>query len=327
MSAIEQSGVILLKKQGPPSVLEYTKETINKPGRKEVLIRQEAIALNFVDILFRNGSFPLNHLPATIGVEAAGVVEAVGSAVSKFTEGDRVAYYFSLGAYAERRLISEDELIKLPDDVSFDEAASLMAKGLTARMLVKQAYPIQPGDVVLVHAAAGGVGSLVSRWAKALGATVIATVGNSTKKAIAINHGVDLAIALDSEDLGSQVRSFTNNQGVQAVFDGVGKATYDQSAGLVKEGGTIVLYGSSSGTPSIDTAFLASKKIKLLRPALGQYLPDDQSVTIATRDLFEALQMSVFGNIKPTIYPLAEAGKAHDDLESGRTTGSIIFHP
>lgn len=327
MKTTEQSGVVLLRKQGPPSVLEYTRETINRPERKEVLIRQEAIALNFVDVLFRNGSFPLNRFPATIGVEAAGVVEAVGNEVSQYTEGDRVAYYFSLGAYAGRRLISEDELIKLPDDVSFDEAASLLAKGLTARMLIKQAYRVQPGDVVLVHAAAGGVGTLVSRWAKALGATVIATVGNSSKKAIAMNSGADLVIALDSEDMGSLVRSFTNNQGVQTVFDGVGKATYNQSAGLVKESGTIVLYGTSSGAPSIDTAFLASKKITLLRPALGQYLPDDESVTIATRDLFEALRAGVLGKIKTTVYPLAEAGKAHNDLESGRTTGSIIFHP
>ena len=327
MKAIEQSGVVLLKKQGPPSVLEYTKETISNPGKKEVLIRQEAIALNFVDVLFRNGSFPLNDLPATIGVEAAGVVEATGSEVSRFIKGDRVGYFFSLGAYAERRLIREDQLIKLPDEVSFDEAASLLAKGLTARMLVKQAYPVQPGDVVLVHAAAGGVGSLVSRWAKALGATVIATVGNSSKKAIAMDHGVDLVVALDSEDLGEVVTSFTNNQGVKAVYDGVGKATYSKSASLVKEGGTIVLYGTASGAPSIDPAFLAAKKINLIRPALGQYLQDGQSVAVATRELFDALRKNVLGNVKPTIYPLTKASKAHDDLESGRTTGSIIFHP
>ena len=327
MNTIEQSGLVRLNKQGPPSVLEYTRETIPNPGKKEVLIRQEAIALNFVDVLFRNGSFPLTHLPATIGVEAAGVVEAVGNEVSNFATGDRVAYFFSLGAYAQRRLISEDELIKLPDDVSFDEAASLLAKGLTARMLVKQAYPVQPGDVVLVHAAAGGVGSLVSRWAKALGATVIATVGNASKKAIAMKHGVDLVIALDTEDMGNIIRSFTNNQGVQAVFDGVGKATYSQSANLVKENGTIVLYGNASGMPTIDQAFLSTRKIRLQRPSLGQYLPDRQSVTTATSELFEALHTGILGNAKPTVYPLTEASKAHDDLESGRTTGSVIFHP
>lgn len=327
MKMITETGVVLLKKQGPPSALEYTKETINRPGGKEVMIRQEAIALNFVDVLFRNGSFPLNHLPATIGVEAAGTVEALGSEVSNFAVGDRVAYYFSLGAYAEQRLINEDQLIKLPDDVSFDQAASLMAKGLTARMLVKQAYAIQPGDVVLVHAAAGGVGSLISRWAKAIGATVIATVGNSSKKAIVTEYGVDLAIALDREDMGSLVRKFTNNKGVQAVFDGVGKATYEQSTGLVKPGGTIVLYGTSSGTPSIDNAVLAMNNIRLIRPALAQYLPDDQSLKIATRELFEALRTVILGNIRPTVYPLSEAARAHDDLESGRTTGSIIFHP
>jgi NADPH2:quinone reductase len=327
MKTQTDSGVLVIKKQGPPSVLQYVKQNIAHPENKEVLIRHEAIALNFVDVLFRNGSFPLGHLPATIGVEAAGIVEAVGSEVRNFVKGDRVAYYFSLGAYAEWRLINEEELIKLPDDITFDEAASSLAKGLTARMLVKQAYPVQPGDVVLVHAAAGGVGSLVSKWAKALGAIVIATVGSSAKKAIALNHGVDLAIALDSEDMGNAVRSFTNNKGVQAVFDGVGKATYSQSAQLVKEGGTIILYGAASGNPSIDHALLAAKKIKLLQPSLGQYLPDKQSVTIATNELFHAIRNGVLGKFTPTVYLLPEASKAHEDLESGRTTGSIIFHP
>lgn len=327
MKTIAQSSLVRIHKQGPPSVLEYTGENVGQPGKREVLIRQEAIALNFVDVLFRNGSFPLNHLPATIGVEAAGVVEAIGDEVHNFTVGDRVAYYFSLGAYAERRLINEDALIKLPDNVSFDEAASLLAKGLTARMLIKQAYPVQPGDVVLVHAAAGGVGSLVSRWAKALGATVIATVGSASKKAIAASHGVDLVIALDSEDLGKAVNAFTNNQGVQAVFDGVGKATYEPSSKLVKENGAIVLYGASSGAPVIDTDFLAARKISLTRPSLGQYLPDRQSIDNATRELFAALQQGILGKATPTVYPLAEARKAHEDLESGKTTGSIIFRP
>ncbi|MCF0064637.1 quinone oxidoreductase [Dyadobacter chenwenxiniae] len=327
MNATDKSGVVQISKQGPPSVLEYTNEIVGNPGNNQVLIRQKAIALNFVDVMFRNGTFPLNHFPATIGVEAAGVVEAVGTGANEWNVGDRVGYYFALGAYAEKRLINKDQLIKLPDDISFDQAASLMAKGLTARMLVKQAYAVQPGDVVLVHAAAGGVGSLVSRWAKSLGAVVIGTVGNASKKALAESQGIDLVIALDSQDLAEQVGSITNGLGVDAVFDGVGKATFSKSAPLVKRNGHIVLYGNASGSPHIDADFLASKNISLIRPSVGEYLPDKHSLDFAVGELFEAVRTGVFGDIKPTIYSLSEVFRAHDDLEATRTTGSVILHP
>jgi NADPH:quinone reductase len=327
MKSIHQSAVVRMNRQGPPAVLEYTTVALSEPTEHEVLIRQKAIALNFVDVLFRNGSFPLNHLPATIGVEAAGIIEAVGSGVKNFALGDRVAYYFSLGAYAERRLINAADLVKLPDDISFDSAASLLAKGLTARMLVKQAYAVQPGDVVLVHAAAGGVGSLVSRWAKALGATVIGTVGTASKKARALSAGIDHVVTLDTEEMSAVVNRVTGNRGVQAVFDGVGKATFEASTQLVKDGGSIVLYGTASGNPSIDSAHLASKNIRLVRPSLGQYLPDRQSIDLATRELFEAARTGVLGTIQPTMYPLAAVAQAHQDLESSQTTGSVILHP
>ena len=327
MNATDKSGVVHISRQGPPSVLEYTNEIVGNPGKNQVLVRQKAISLNFVDVLFRNGSFPLNHFPATIGVEAAGVVEAVGAGTNEWAAGDRVGYYFNLGAYAEKRLVNKDQLIRLPDDISFDEAASLMAKGLTARMLVKQAYSVQPGDVILVHAAAGGVGSLVSRWAKSLGATVIGTVGNASKKALAESQGINLVIALDTDDIAEQVSSITKGMGVDAVFDGVGKATFSKSAPLVKRNGTIVLYGTASGSPQIDTDYLESRKIKLIRPSLGQYLPDRQSLDSAVSELFEAFRTGVFGEIKPTIYPLSEVSRAHQDLEASRTTGSVILHP
>ena len=321
------SGIVTINKQGAPSLLHYVSEIVGAPAHDEVLIQQKAIALNFVDVLFRNGSFPLNHLPATIGVEAAGVIEAVGTAIKDFAVGDRVGYFFALGAYAERRLINANSLVKLPDDVSFDQAASLLAKGLTARMLIKEAYVVKPGDVILVHAAAGGVGSLVSRWAKALGATVIGTVGNSSKKALALSSGVDYVIALDTENIIDQVNLYTNNQSLDAVFDGVGKATFGSSSKLVKQGGSIVLYGTASGEPQIDLAYLKSNSIRLIRPSLSQYLPDKQTIHMAANDLFDALRKGKLGHIKPTIYPLKDAAKAHYDLESSQTTGSIIFHP
>jgi NADPH2:quinone reductase len=327
MQTQQPTGIIKIKRQGPPSVLEYRKETVAEPSNEEVLILQKAIAVNFVDVLFRNGSFPVNSLPATIGVEAAGIVTAVGDSSNNFAIGDRVAYYFSLGAYAERRVISARDLIKIPDDVSFDQAASILAKGLTARMLVKQAYAVQQGDIVLVHAAAGGVGSLVSKWVKALGATVIGTVGNTAKKSLALGSGIDHVIALDTEDLTEAVRAITGNQGVHAVFDGVGKATFGTSTHLVQNGGTMVLYGSASGAPQIDSAYLSSRQIKLIQPALGQYLPDRESIDIATNELFEALRTGVLGAITPTVYALADVAKAHQDLETSKTSGSIILHP
>lgn len=327
MNTLTQSGVVRISRQGPPSVLEFTTEQVALPVANEVLVKQEAIAVNFVDVLFRNGSFSLPQLPATIGVEAAGVVEAAGEGAADWQVGDRVAYFFSPGAYAEKRLVNGKNLVKLPDDISFDVAASLLAKGLTARMLVKDAYAVQPGDVVLVHAAAGGVGSLVSRWAKALGATVIGTVGNAAKKARAAALGIDAVLALDQEDMVMGVNAFTGGKGVQAVFDGVGKATFGSSVELLKQGGTVVLYGAASGEPEIDAALLASRQIQLLRPALMQYLPGKQQVNAAIDELFGAFRSGVLGKAEATAYPLAQAAKAHLDLESGHTTGSLILRP
>lgn len=326
MDTIRKSGVVRLSRQGPTSVLEYETEQVGLPGAHEVLIRQESIALNFVDVLFRNGSFPLRKLPATIGVEAAGVIEAVGIGVNDWVIGDRVGYYFSLGAYAERRIIDQRQLVKLPDDITFDQAASLLAKGLTARMLVKQAYPIRPSDIVLVHAAAGGVGSFVSRWAKSLGATVIGTVGSDAKKAIVEQYGLDLVVALDKDNLAEKLYSLTNGRDIDAVFDGVGKATFDKSTQLTKQGGTIVLFGSSSGAPEIDTGLLHARGIKLLQPSLGQYLPDQTSVVQATNELFDAFRKGILGKVQPTVYPLSHVAEAHQDLETSRTTGPVIFH-
>lgn len=326
METNNQSGIIQMKKQGSPSVLEYGMEKIGQPTETQVVLQQKAIALNFVDVMFRNGTFPISSFPATIGVEAAGIIESVGKNVTDFNVGDRIGYFFSLGAYAERRVIEASELIRLPEDISFEQAASVMAKGLTARMLIKQAYLVKEGNVILVHAAAGGVGSLVSRWAKALGAKVIGTVGSSSKKAYALTHGIDQVIALDTEDLIESVRNFTEGNGVDAVFDGVGKATFNPSLDVTKNEGTVVLFGSSSGTPEINNETLNAREIRLIRPTLGSYLPDRASVNIAASDMFDVLRNGILGDIKPTIYSLADASKAHQDLESGNTKGSVIFH-
>jgi len=327
MKINELSGVIQIKRQGPPSVLEYTTEILSEPGEYQVLLSQKAISINFVDVLFRNGTFPVANFPATIGVEAAGTIEAIGNGIKDFSVGDRVAYYFSLGAYAEHRIIDANKLVRIPDDITFDQAASTLAKGLTARMLVKQAYPVQPGNIVLVHAAAGGVGALVAKWAKSLGATVIGTVGNAEKKATATQEGVEHVIALDTENLGETVLSLTKNRGVDVAFDGVGKATFEQSTHLIKTGGTAVLFGSASGEPAIDQTYISKKHINLIRPVLGQYLQDKSSVQIATTELFEAMRSGALGSPKPMIFALSEIAKAHKALETSQTIGAVILHP
>jgi NADPH2:quinone reductase len=326
MKSESKGGTIRIERQGAPSVLQYSIENINMPGANQVLVKQEAIALNYVDILFRNGSFLISSFPATIGVEAAGTIEAIGTGISNFKIGDRVGYYFSLGAYTQYRIIDVNSLISIPEDISFDQAASLMAKGLTARMLVKQAYSVKPGDTILVHAAAGGVGSLVSKWAKSLGALVIGTVGSAAKKEYALAHGIDHVIALDTEDLAKTIKAITGGKKIQALFDGVGKATFEQSVPLIAEGGYAVLFGASSGSPSIGNAALKENKIHLIQPVLGNYLPDSRAVAQASKDLFDAVRSGILGTITPSIYALSDAAKAHQDLESSKTKGSIIFH-
>ena len=327
MKTQENNGVIRIKKQGPPSVLEYTNEKLSEPGQNEVIIKQEAIAINFVDVMFRNGTFPINTFPATIGVEAAGRIEQLGPGVSEFSTGDRVGYFFALGAYAERRLININELIRIPDDITFDQAASVLAKGLTARMLIKQAYQVKPNDVVLVHAAAGGVGSLVAKWAKSLGATVIGTVGNISKKDLALSYGLDHVVALDTENLEEIIFSVTKNHRIDAVYDGVGKATFERTLPLISAEGVAVLYGTASGEPKIDKEYLNAKQIRLIRPSLGQFLNGQKSVADAADDLFQAVRSGALGEIKPAIYPLADVARAHQDLEGSRTTGSLVLHP
>lgn len=320
------NGTVRIAQQGAPAVLQYYNEEISKPASQQVLVKQEAIGVNFVDVLFRNGRFPMHQLPAVIGVEASGIIQAIGDDVANFSIGDRVGYFFSLGAYTEYRLIDAGSLIRLPDDISFDQASSLMAKGMTARMLIKDVYPVKAGDIILVHAAAGGVGSLVSKWAKKLGATVIGTVGSSAKKEYALAHGIDHVITLDSEDLVASVNSFTSGKKIQAVFDGVGQATFGQSIDLIEEGGYAVLFGFASGSPKLDNIAFKERKINLVQPSLGSYLFGTNAAQKSADEVFKALKDGILGEVSPTIYPLQEAAKAHADLESGKTKGSVIFH-
>jgi NADPH:quinone reductase len=327
MNNSKSSGIVLIEKPGPPDVLNYQNITLTQPGPDEVLIAQKAIGVNFLDIFFRNGTFQVNQYPAPIGLEASGIIEEVGTGVKDFTVGDRVAYYASVGAYAERRVINTNEIFKLPEDISFDQAAAVMIKGLTAHMLIKQSHEVKPGEVVLIHAMTGGVGTLLSQWARALGATIIGTVGSAAKKNIAFRRGFNQVIDLGSEDLIDAINQYTGGNGVDVVYDGTGKATFEKSVTVVKNGGSAVLYGWPSGMPEIDEDLLMQRKIKFAHEALNDYpLYQDKSGK-GMPEIFNLLRNGIFESEQPSIYSLTQVVAAHADMESRRTTGSVILKP
>ncbi len=327
MSVSESSGIILIEQPGPPHVLKYKNIILPQPGPDEVLIAQKAIGVNFLDVFFRNGTFPMNQYPAPIGLEAAGVIEKVGTGVKDFSTGDRVAYYSSAGAYAERRIINASEIFKLPDDISFDQAAAIMIKGLTAHMLIKHSHTVKPGEVVLIHAMTGGVGTLLSRWVRALGGTVIGTVGSTAKRNIALSRGFNLVIDLGTEDLIGAVKQYTGGNGVDVVYDGTGKATFERSLPVVKEGGSAVLYGWPSGMPDIDRDLMKQRGIKFAFDALNDYPLYQDKGGKGMSEIFDLLRSGIFELELSSIYPLTQAAAAHADMESRKTTGSVILKP
>lgn len=327
MNISKSSGVVLIEQPGSPDVLKYYNRTLPQPGPDEVLIAQKAIGVNFLDVFFRNGTFPMDQYPAPIGLEAAGIISAVGTGVNDLRVGDRVAYYASAGAYAESRIINANEIFKLPADISFDQAAAVMIKGLTAHMLIRQSHAVKSGEVVLIHAMTGGVGTLLSQWVRALGATVIGTVGNAAKKNVALKRGFNQVIDLGSEDLVDAVNQFTGGNGVDVVYDGTGKATFERSLAVVKDGGSAVLYGWPSGMPEIDKELMSRRKIKFAFDALNDYpLYQDKSGK-GMPEIFDLLRNGIFEPEQSSFYSLTQAFTAHADMESRKTTGSIILKP
>lgn len=298
--------------------LTYQQVQMNDPGPHEVLIRQKAIGVNYVDVFFRNGTFPVGGFPAPIGLEAAGIIEQVGVEVKNFAPGDRVAYYGTSGAYAEHKLLQENELYKLPDDITFEQAASVMVKGLTAHMLLKSSHAVKAGEVVLIHAMMGGVGSLLSAWARALGATVIGTVGNAAKKQLALQRGFKHVINLQHEQM---------TETVDVVYDGTGKTTFQPSLALIKPGGTAVLYGWPAGMPDINQQWMEERNIHFVTAVLNHYPAYQDKRGEAMTEIFDLIRKGVFEISTPTVYALKDAAQAHADLESRKTTGSIILQP
>jgi NADPH:quinone reductase-like Zn-dependent oxidoreductase len=312
---------------GGPDVLRLEEVEVGAPGPGEARVRHVAVGLNYADTYFRTGLYP-SPLPAGLGVEAAGVVEAVGDGVAHISPGDRVAYTGSpLGAYSTARVMPVGSLVKLPDDIAFETAAAMMMRGLTSSYLMRRIWPLKEGDTILLHAAAGGVGLIVSQWAKLLGLTVIGTVSTEAKAEIARGHGCDHVILYSREDVAERVRELTGGRGVSLVLDSVGKDTFAASLKSVQRRGLVVNFGTASGpVTGFDLLQLAMHgSAYVTRPALADYIADPNERAELAAELFSHVAA---GRIRIEInqhYDLADAARAHRDLEGRRTTGSSIF--
>jgi len=307
--------VIRMYETGGPSVLVAEDETVGHPGANQVRLRHDAIGVNFIDTMFRSGAFGAT-LPFVTGVEGAGIVTENGPGARQFDVGDRVAYFFAPGAYAAERLVDEAALIKLPDDVPTDIAAGFLTKGLTAWLAVRHLHKVKPGDKVLVQGATGGVGSLVTRWAKALGATVIA-VGSAAKLG-GIASEVDHALASDESDLGLRIRAVAP-QGVDIVYEFVGKGTFAASVKAVRDRGEIFTIGAASGAPEIDQTELKARSIAVAQASAAAMLKG-ALLGQASKELFDRWREGIFGDIAPHRYRLLDAALAHRDI-ADRTIG------
>jgi NADPH:quinone reductase len=320
---------IRFDKPGGPDVMKWVDVEAGEPGNGEIRIRQHAVGLNYIDLYFRTGLYPL-PLPGGLGMEAAGEVMAVGAGVSGLQTGDRVAYVARPpGAYAQERVVPAAQVVKLPDALSYEQAASVMLQGLTAQYLLRRTWPVKSGDTILIQAAAGGVGLLVCQWAKALGATVIGTVGSDEKAEIAKAHGCDHAIVYTRENFTRRVREITNGAGVPVVYDSIGKDTMTASLDCLAPLGMFVSFGNASGPlPPLDASELAGRgSLFFTRPTLFTYIGKRSDYEAMSAELFDVL---VSGKVKTSInqrYPLADVAKAHADLENRRTTGSTILLP
>ncbi|AJD54100.1 NADPH2:quinone reductase [Thalassospira sp. MBR-102] len=314
---------------GSSDVLRFEDVEIGAPGAGEVRLRQEAVGLNYIDIYFRSGVYPAPSLPSGLGLEGSGVIEAVGDGVTDLAVGDRVAYAAQpLGAYAEARVMPAKGLVKIPDGISFDLAAAAMLQGMTAQYLLRRTYHVKKGDTILIHAAAGGVGQIVCQWAKHLGATVIGTVGSKEKAEIAKSKGCDYPILYREEKVSERVKEITNGQGVEVVYDSVGKDTFDDSLDCLKRLGMMVSFGQSSGAvPPIPLKALAPGAYFLTRPSVFQYTDTREELLATANELFDVLKSGVVKIDIGATYDLADAKHAHDDLEGRKTTGSVILKP
>lgn len=318
---------VQLQRTGGPEVLEVVDLPAPSPGPGEILIRQEAVGLNFIDTYHRSGLYPMS-LPAVLGTEGAGVVEAVGEGVTRFSPGDRVAYAGGFGGYAQMRTYPEARAVRLPDAISTRVAAASLLKGMTAEFLLRRCYPVKAGETILVHAAAGGVGMILSQWGRALGARVIGTVGSQEKAQVALAHGCEEVILYREEDVAARIRTLTDGEGVRVVYDGVGADTFEASLASLGRRGVLVTYGNASGpVPALAPLRLMRGSLYVTRPTLFDYVATTEELDDSAAALFEVLAS---GAVKIEIgqeFPLSQARQAHEALEGRATVGSTLLIP
>ncbi|MFO1421251.1 MAG: quinone oxidoreductase [Candidatus Competibacteraceae bacterium] len=321
---------IRIHEYGGPEVLRWEEVEVGDPGPGQLRVRHGAVGLNYIDVYHRTGLYPLPALPWTLGMEGAGRVEAVGEGVTEFRIGDRVAYASPpVGAYAEVRLIPADRVVALPDAIDDQTAAAMMLQGMTAHYLLRRTYRVQAGDTILLHAAAGGVGLIASQWARHLGATVIGTVGSDEKAELARAHGCHHVVVYTRENFVERVREITSGQGVAAVYDSVGQATFMGSLDCLRRLGMMISFGNASGpVPPFDPGLLAAKgSLFLTRPSLMAYTAERADLLASAAELFEVVTNGAVRIEVRQTYPLAETAQAHRDLEARRTTGSTVLLP
>jgi len=320
---------IVMHETGDTAVLQYKPIDIPTPTGNEVHVRHRAIGVNFIDTYFRTGLYPWPHSPLTPGSEAAGDVVAVGDAVTHVKPGDRVAYTTPTGAYAQERLIDAKHLFVLPNDISYETAAAMTLKGLTAQYLLRRSFRVTAGHTVLFHAAAGGVGLIAGQWAAHLGATIIGTAGSDEKVALAKANGYTHMINYRTENFVERVKEITNGQGVDVVYDSVGQDTYPHSLDCLKKHGMWVCFGQSSGViKNFELVHLARRgSLFATRPVLFDFIDTPETLAAAANDLFDVVQSGAVRISINQAFPLQEAGKAHERLESRNTTGSTVLRP
>jgi NADPH:quinone reductase len=330
LSRDDTTNAVVVHQTGGPESLCFEKLPLAPLKTGEARVRNVAIGLNYIDTYYRKGIYKVSSLPFVPGQEASGIVEEVGTAVTGFRPGDRVAYATQpFGAYAETRVLPADRLAKLPDSIDFPMAAAMMLKGMTARYLLKQTVDLKKGDAILFHAAAGGVGLIACQWAHHLGAIVIGTVGDDDKAEVARTNGCDHVINYRRENFVERVREITGNRGVRVVYDSVGKDTFAGSLDCLEPRGLLVSFGQSSGViPLFDILQLSAKgSLYLTRPVLNAYVSTHEELQEASDDLFFMVMSGVLKISINQIYPLSEAARAHADLEARKTTGSSILIP
>ncbi|MGH8669460.1 MAG: quinone oxidoreductase family protein [Burkholderiales bacterium] len=315
-------------KQGGPEVMQYDEVQVGDPGAGQVRIRHTAIGVNFVDIYQRSGLYPM-QVPMVAGNEAAGVVDAVGQGVSDLKAGDRVAYTGLPGSYCDVRVVPADRMVKLPQGISDEQAASMMLKGLTVHYLIHTTYAVKKGDTVLWHAAAGGVGLIACQWLKALGVSVIGTAGSDEKCSLAKAHGAEHVVNYGRENFVERVKSITGGKGLPAVYDAVGKTTWDGSLDCLRPRGLMVSFGNASGAvPPVNLGILSTKgSLYVTRPTLATHIASRADLVERANSLFEIVKSGKVKIETTARYKLADAGQAHRDLEGRKTTGSIVLQP